>query len=163
MTDFRTESGATNDTRPAQVPSAAGTYILVGHIPAPFQLKAGRLDPSALPAGSYLYVGSAHGPGGLYARIMRHLRPDKPRHWHIDYLTQLCPAASVWFYTGSERLECQWAQATARVPGIQAPIPGFGASDCACITHLFVLPEVALPGVWMRVHRLTPGLQRYDT
>lgn len=37
--------------------------------------------------GTYVYVGSAGGPGGLRARILRHISRPSKRHWHIDYLT----------------------------------------------------------------------------
>jgi len=30
-----------------------------------------------------------------------------------------------------------WAQACLRLPGARIPLPRFGASDCACPSHLF--------------------------
>ena len=40
-----------------------------------------------LAPGCYVYAGSARGPGGIRARVRRHLRPDKTPHWHIDQVT----------------------------------------------------------------------------
>lgn len=40
-------------------------------------------------AGTYVYVGSACGPGGLAARLSRHLCGRRRRlHWHIDKLIE---------------------------------------------------------------------------
>jgi len=36
------------------------------------------------PAGWYVYTGSAR--NGLAQRVGRHLRHNKRKHWHIDYL-----------------------------------------------------------------------------
>lgn len=93
----------------------------------------GRLD---LRRGYYLYVGSAFGPGGVAGRVARHCRPDKPRHWHIDYLREVADIVSVWFCHSADRLEHRWAGMMAEMPGA-TPVSGFGCSDCACGSHLF--------------------------
>ncbi len=67
----------------AALPSAPGTYALLIRVDAPLVIHAGRLGTVALERGWYVYTGSAHGPGGLRARVSRHLRPDKAPHWHI--------------------------------------------------------------------------------
>ncbi|MFO8145391.1 MAG: DUF123 domain-containing protein, partial [Candidatus Syntrophosphaera sp.] len=54
-------------------------------------------------------VGSARGPGGLAARIARHQREPKPRHWHIDYLRAHAELIAVWYTVGSLGRECSWA------------------------------------------------------
>ncbi len=66
------------------LPGRAGTYILLVHLTCPAVLSVGRLGTYPLPAGMYAYCGSARGAGGLRARINRHLRLEKPIHWHID-------------------------------------------------------------------------------
>ncbi len=51
-------------------------------------LRIGALGTFEIPEGMLAYVGSAYGPGGLIARISRHLRKGKRLRWHIDYLTE---------------------------------------------------------------------------
>jgi Uri superfamily endonuclease len=50
-------------------------------------MQSGR-SSIILPAGRYLYCGSAKGPGGLKARLSRHMRRGKSVRWHIDRLTE---------------------------------------------------------------------------
>ena len=124
-----------------EIPRAPGTYVLVFHLARPMVISPGRLGTFRLDPGWYLYVGSARGPGGLAARIARHRRPAAARrsHWHIDALTAQVPIADVVWVTGRARMECAWARCLLAHPGARAPIPGFGASDCACPTHLIHL------------------------
>lgn len=103
--------------------------------------------------GLYAYVGSAHGPGGLRARVGRHLRRDKPRHWHVDALTALAVVTHVAYVVSPERLECAWAQAVSALPGARIPLPGFGSSDCRCPAHLFALPADPLPALLRTLDR----------
>lgn len=70
------------------IPALPGSYVLVFDLKQPLGLEVGRLGMVTLAPGRYVYFGSAWGPGGLQARIRRHVRPDKSPHWHIDYLTQ---------------------------------------------------------------------------
>lgn len=102
-------------------------------------IAVGRLGSIEFPAGWYLYVGSARGPGGLVARVARHRRQmgsGKQAHWHIDMLRDRAAWAGVWARTGREHLECAWAAALRSLPGATGVAPGFGASDCRCPTHL---------------------------
>lgn len=132
----------------APLPSTAGTYLLILRLEAPTWFSVGRLGEIRLGAGLYAYVGSARGPGGLRARIRRHLRPDKRPHWHIDALTAHTPVVAVWWVEAHERLECTWAQTLAALPQVGVPMAGFGASDCACRSHLFNVPAAQLDAVW---------------
>jgi Uri superfamily endonuclease len=124
-----------------------GIYCLVFENPATV-LEVGRLGTVAFQQGYHCYVGSALGPGGL-ARVERHRRLDRIRdrgpQWHVDHLlldTRFRLAAAVTGGT-ADRLECALAGALGG-----EPVPGFGASDCRCHTHLFhraadPVPEVA--------------------
>ena len=118
------------------LPGLPGTYALLLHIDAPVPLTVGRLGSFTFPAGAYVYVGSARGPGGLRARVRRHARADKRRHWHIDYLLGHARLAAVHAVVDAARRECAWAAALSRLPGAKVIAPGFGASDCRCPTHL---------------------------
>ncbi|MBF8267256.1 MAG: hypothetical protein HW388_764 [Dehalococcoidia bacterium] len=97
----------------------------------------GKLGTFEFPPGEYLYFGSAL--NGLEGRIRRHLRRDKRRHWHIDFLTAVSSVVGVWWTTGTERRECSLAKAALDMEGAQMPARGFGASDCRCQSHLVCL------------------------
>jgi len=117
------------------LPAEPGIYVLCIHLDESRCLAIGALGDVAFPAGSYLYIGSAHGPGGLKARIGRHLRQDGKRvHWHIDVLLQAARVESVCWTIDPAMGECVLAQRLAR-SGLRFPV-GFGASDCHCGGHL---------------------------
>ena len=113
-----------------------GTYALILKCDSNASMQVGHLGEIALRPGYYIYIGSAFGPGGVRGRVSRHLREDKPRHWHIDYLREYAHPIGVWHSYEPEHLEHSWAQAlydTSRF----SPIRGFGCSDCKCFSHLF--------------------------
>ncbi|MCK4643570.1 DUF123 domain-containing protein [bacterium] len=95
-----------------------------------------------LPAGHYLYAGSANGPGGLYARLSRHLRKHKTAHWHIDELTGSSNAevfaTAIVFTSASE------SQIVESLDFLSCPIEGFGSSDSPHSAHLFYSKEFPL-------------------
>jgi Uri superfamily endonuclease len=137
-----------------------GTYILVMHNNSrEATVQVGRLSDLSLKTGWYLYVGSAFGPGGLMARIERHLRKKKRRHWHIDYLLAKISVQRVWYIVADRKLEHRWAAALLSQSGATIAMPGFGASDCSCKSHLLyfrnhtdvdaacrkLLPQIWLP------------------
>jgi len=130
------------------LPVSAGTYALWFWLTAPLTLSVGRLGQVGLEPGLVVYVGSARGPGGLRARVGRHLRADGRLHWHIDALTAQVPATAVWYTQGAQRLECRWAAQLLTVPEATLPVTGFGASDCSCPAHLLTLPVRALSAAW---------------
>jgi endonuclease-3 len=138
-----------------------GTYTLLLVRDEPGEIEVGALGACHVPAGAYAYVGSALGTGG-FARVERHRRvalgEHDTRHWHVDYLTgdEHTRLASV-ITTADVDAEChvaaeigrrlsavgseqdtdrQSVSKPERAPEAR-PIVGFGASDCACETHLF--------------------------
>lgn len=131
-----------------QISAEPGTYVLVMHESRPRSVQVGRLGRVHLAAGYYLYVGSAFGPGGLQARIMRHLRGEKTVHWHIDYLSPQDRWQEVWFTPFPEKMEHRLAKGLLSTNSVQAGVPGFGASDCSCVTHLFSCPRRPSPA-WL--------------
>lgn len=129
-------------SRSGPFPAEAGTYLLVFDLGQTLQVPVGRLGVCHLPAGRWAYAGSALGPGGLAGRLCRHFRSPARPYWHIDYLTGACPPIGAVYTLGETRLECWWAQAL-QAAGAQAPVPGFGNSDCrtpGCPAHLLHLP-----------------------
>ena len=131
---------------------ARGTYLLLLRLDAAVELTVGRLGSDRLAAGWYIYVGSAL--GGLAARLRRHARRNKPRHWHVDVLREVAEPIAVAVRVGPERLECAAAATLAGLPGAVIPIRRFGASDCRCGGHLVVFerePDLQLDEAWVVV------------
>ena len=139
---------------------AHGTYVLLLDLGSNFRGAVGALGVVSLPLGRYCYVGSAHGPGGLGARLGRHLRGPARSHWHVDHLAGHVSALGWLWVEGDERLECRWVQTLLSLPGATAPARGFGASDCArgCAAHLVMLPPGAVESdVLAALVAATPG------
>ena len=88
-----------------------------------------------------MYSGSAFGPGGLAARVGRHLRLNKKLRWHIDYLRQRVDDV-VAYYQPDARSECLFAN-ELMIAGGEIPMKGFGSSDCKCESHLVYFIDLA--------------------
>jgi Uri superfamily endonuclease len=143
------------------LPSLPGTYALILHVDKPQSILVGRLGELVAPSGWVVYVGSAFGPGGLHARVGRHLgRPvgvrsevtgvsslakAKRLHWHIDYLLQAVGIHTVWYTSDPIPYEHTWANVLGRTPGVSILMPGFGSSDCQCPSHLFYFASAPQP------------------
>jgi len=117
-----------------------GTYVLFVRPPAGLgSVTVGKFGKLTLQAGTYLYVGSAFGSGGLRARVRRHLAGSGTLHWHIDYLLRVATVAEVWYTYDPIKREEDWADWFRSGPGVVNPMRGFGAGDCGCDGHLFFL------------------------
>jgi HEAT repeat protein/Uri superfamily endonuclease len=124
-------------------PKPIGSYVLALWLDAPQIISVGQMGAFEFPAGWYLYVGSAGGPGGLSARLTRHCRRlglRKQAQWHVDFLRERAVWGGAWGRVFDERLECAWAAVCRRLPGAVIIAPGFGASDCRCPAHLVYVP-----------------------
>jgi Uri superfamily endonuclease len=117
------------------LPGTAGAYALVIELPDAVDLPASGLGGITLTPGCYVYAGSAHGPGGIRARVARHLKKAKTRHWHVDNLTTVAKTIQPVAFTGGT--ECAIISALMNSGGFEIPVPGFGSSDCkTCRSHL---------------------------
>lgn len=121
---------------PGALPAAPGSYVLELRLEREVRIVAGRLGPLRLGPGRLRYYGSARGPGGLAARIGRHLRPEARRpRWHIDALTACAPVTRV-------RLELEASEHDLLRRDLGSgrwvvAASGFGSSDCRrCPAHL---------------------------
>ena len=124
---------------PPTVPRVPGAYVLVIDLEAPLHLAISTLPAVTLAAGRYAYCGSARGPGGLAARVGRHLRRGKAVRWHVDRLTEGGRISARHLRPGGE--ECALLRRLRALPGTRVPVPGFGSSDCRrCPAHLLALP-----------------------
>jgi sugar fermentation stimulation protein A len=117
-----------------------GVYLLVVERHEECVRRVGALGELRLPAGYYVYIGSAM--RGLRARVERHKRRRKSVHWHIDSITvDADRVRALPIYTGND-LECALATRIRNVAtksGGEA-VTGFGCSDCRCESHLVRLP-----------------------
>ncbi len=116
--------------------SEPGLYALALWLEAETEITIGALGSHVFPKGHYVYVGSAWGPGGLAARVGRHLRVTHKRaRWHIDYARAYAEPTHVWLAPHA-RGECAWAHRMLAWADAHIVVPRFGASDCTCPTHL---------------------------
>ena len=120
------------------LPEAGGIYLIVARLPCPASLRVRSGRVFGLAAGYYGYAGSAR--SGLAPRLARHLRQDKRHHWHVDFLLARAGVSAIVCGVTTEKLECDFARRLAA--GLRA-VPGFGASDCGCPSHLFRAADAA--------------------
>ena len=114
-----------------------GTYALVLYCRISRKVKVGKRGFISLIPGYYIYVGSAFGPGGLRARVQRHIRKSTKKHWHIDYIKWFTRPLEIWYSYNPMIREHQWAEIFNRSKQTRILMKGFGSSDCTCTTHLF--------------------------
>ncbi len=116
------------------LPDLPGAYALKIDIDKPARLPSHRFTGFLAP-GHYCYVGSAHGPGGIRARCARHLRQDKRKHWHVDWLTGVAVGLAASPHSGET--ECGLLTRLLATGRVSIPVLGFGSSDCrSCPSHL---------------------------
>ena len=97
-----------------------------------------------LPSGYYLYIGSAFGPGGLFARVRRHLQRNKKIRWHIDFITTKADKLNFLFVYGIKSskdaiTECDIVRKLIDEKVAKLSLRGFGATDSECSTHLLTM------------------------
>lgn len=117
-----------------------GCYMILMRLRRKTPLEVGKLGRIHFNPGYYIYVGSAK--RNLSKRIERHRRLRKNKFWHIDYFRAVAEILTMLPIRSSKDLECELAGALSAYADRQ--IPGFGASDCTCPSHLF----------WTRRHPL---------
>ena len=110
-----------------------GIYLLCCSVLHSVTIDVGALGPITLNPGYYIYTGS--GMGNLTARISRHLRKGKKKHWHIDYLCEYADRVKAYPIYTSNRIECLAADLIRKQ--CDEEVPSFGCSDCSCTSHLF--------------------------
>lgn len=117
-----------------------GVYSLIIEITSETRIQVGRLGVIKLPAGFYVYTGSAMGKGssGLEGRIKRHLSDKKNSFWHIDYLLadNNSKIVGVIFAEALKNREHDVVRALKSYGEVICK--KFGASDCkrSCVSHL---------------------------
>jgi len=132
--------------------SVKGIYILAISIRKNLKLSVGALGKIKFEKGTYVYVGSAQ--NNLEKRIERHLKKDKPKFWHIDYLLSNVHVKVLKIYCKEigKTEECQIAK---KISTYSLPIKGFVASDCKCQSHLFKIEKLEF------LNKTTQEMQQY--
>ena len=110
-------------------------------------IKVGALGKIKFTPGVYAYVGSAQ--KGIKKRVARHLRKEKRKFWHIDYLLEQKDNSveEIFYQKAPKKKECRIAGALSK---LGEPIRGFGCSDCSCVSHLFRIEKLPRGVSWER-------------
>ncbi|UCC93926.1 MAG: GIY-YIG nuclease family protein [Thermoplasmata archaeon] len=118
-----------------------GTYALFFMLEEGFSEAVGSLGRVRFPRGVYVYAGSAR--SGLGPRLLRHARPVKRVHWHIDRLTSRpeCQVVGAVTFGPDGPSECDIVRWLVGIPWVVMGPERFGASDHDCPGHLVVLGE----------------------
>ncbi len=113
-----------------------GTYLLFLKVEKDTVVKS-KSKEWYIEAGLYVYVGSAL--NNLEKRIERHLRKEKKKHWHIDFLVEKAQVIKVLKIISEERLEeriskyfCQLYQVVSK----------FGSTDLKTCGNLFKIEDL---------------------
>ena len=137
------------------LPNEKGIYVAHLSVRKPAKPLVGRKGSQGyleLSKGNYMYVGSATGAGGISARVSRHIRKlgdNKKAGWHLDYIRDHGCVERIWFGELPADAEHDLALTLSRLPGVSAPFPGIGGTDCKkakkkCPAH-FLKVERRLP------------------
>jgi Uri superfamily endonuclease len=116
-----------------------GVYSLLIELKKNQKIKIGNLGKFEFPKGFYIYTGSAM--NSLEKRIDRHLRKNKKKFWHIDYLlsNKNAQIISILKIKTKERIECKLNKEIFKNLKGKILIKKFGSSDCNCKSHLIYL------------------------
>jgi Uri superfamily endonuclease len=121
-----------------QLSALKGVYVLIIQVGEDIGVNVGALGELTFKKGLYAYVGSAQ--NNLEQRVKRHLRREKRKFWHVDYLldSDAAKVVEVLYRQESKAEECLVA---TEISKRGEAIVGFGCSDCHCRSHLFHVGE----------------------
>jgi len=116
-----------------------GVYSLLIELKKNQKIKVGNLGEFKFLKGFYVYTGSAM--NNLEKRIERHLRKNKKKFWHIDYLLSNKNARiiSILKIRTKKRIECKLNEEIFKNLKGKIFVKKFGSSDCNCKSHLVYL------------------------
>lgn len=135
---MRRKSMQMQEELPENWACCGGAYVLLIRLRTSVTLPQKKFD-AALEPGLYAYCGSAKGPGGLGARLSRHLSANKMMHWHVDHLTHAGDIVDAAAELGG--CECGLVKRIQSRGGTEVPLRGLGSSDCKeCASHLIKVP-----------------------
>lgn len=125
-----------------KVSTCKGYYLYVFRLNSEQKILVGKLGYMFFKRGNYIYLGSSFLERGIFQRVSRHLRKEKKKHWHIDYLTTLEdsePVEVLWICCDKKGREPDIASCLEKT-GLTV-IKGFGSSDVGSKGHLFFFGE----------------------
>ncbi len=112
----------------------SGAYQLLMRLHRDARMTVGSLGPVTIPCGMHIYTGRA--ARFLSHRVARHVRAEKALRWHIDYLLREAVIVGIGILFNKASEECRINQETRAHTGGYFAVPGLGASDCRCSSHL---------------------------
>ena len=114
------------------IPEGRGCYFLLFKLIRKEKIIVGKTGLRSFFEGFYIYVGSSM--NGFRSRVKRHIKNKKKLYWHIDYLLVKALIENIVCIESDKRIECKLANDLSK---LFKSVPGFGASDCKCSSHLF--------------------------
>lgn len=137
-----------SEIHPLVKKSFDGIYVLIIQVGEDIDINVGALGTKFFTKGLYAYIGSAQ--TNMEQRIKRHLRKQKQKFWHIDYLLENATVeiTKVFFKKANKTEECKIARTISEK---RKPISGFGCSDCNCKSHLFKIDNCSFLQETMQV------------
>ena len=143
--------------------------MLIVVVMSKVRLKNSKFKSVTLEPGTYIYLGSGGGPGGVLKRVYRHIllslgvKEAKRPRWHIDWLLTerevIAPGALIvtgrWGIVEEEKIADLLVDSKIVLPTVKE----FGCTDSRSVTHLFKLvggvdrlvEAVGLPCVFLHI------------
>lgn len=121
----------------SSIPSGCkGIYTLILRVDDEALVEVGSLGALEISKGFYAYIGSGKGPGGVRARLCRHIHGCGKKHWHIDYLHGIAKPVGFTYCCSEDRDEYWLYKLYKEV--FTPRFRGFGSSDDRrAFSHLF--------------------------
>ena len=116
------------------LPAGKGAYLLLLNLLSLATISTKHSNKVDFSPSWYIYAGSAYGPGGVRARLLRHCNRKKKIHWHIDQLSVVADTYAMTFFDDNE---CRLLRVLEKSKDFKFPLKGFGSTDCrSCASHL---------------------------
>jgi Uri superfamily endonuclease len=119
-----------------------GVYLVLLELERRTLISTGAREWELEP-GMYIYVGSAM--TSLSERVGRHLKLEKKKHWHIDYLREESRVLAALLLPSDGRMEEELSRFVSKYG---EGVKGFGAGDCKVESNLYRIELEAVSEVF---------------
>lgn len=129
-----------------------GTYSLILELEKDQYIEIGKLGKFLFKKGYYVYNGSTLGGFG---RVKYHLKKNKKKKWHIDYLLDNSKIIKIFLSEVEKNYEHEISKSLSNSPNAEVLVRGFGSSDCkdGCPSHLIYFSEnPEISGIYQRLN-----------